>query len=101
MLAQQFYNKNQFTIKTENTIYLQSYNSLIAKIDYDARSFTVFEDFNFSKTTLKHLNLFINDYAYKEIIEAIKQRKGSLSDEIEILINKGIITLKDSEDEKF
>ena len=62
MKVQQFYNKNQFIIYGGDAIVtLQSYNSIIAKIDKNG-TFWLGNDWNYSKTTLKHLYLFINDY---------------------------------------
>lgn len=62
MKVQQFYNKNQFIIYGGDAIVtFQSYNSIIAKIDKNG-TFWLGNDWNYSKTTLKHLYLFINDY---------------------------------------
>ena len=66
MQVQQFYNKNQFIIKDtdNNAIYFQSYNSKIAKLDNNTNTLYIFEDWNYSNTTLKHFYLFLNDYCY-------------------------------------
>ena len=62
MRVQNFYNKNQFIIFGGDAIVtFQSYNSIIAKIDKNGTLF-LGNDWNYSKTTLKHLYLFINDY---------------------------------------
>ena len=62
MKVQNFYNKNQFIIFGGDAIVtFQSYNSIIAKIDKNG-TFWLGNDWNYSKTTLKHLYLFINDY---------------------------------------
>lgn len=62
MKVQNFYNKNQFIIFGEDAIVtFQSYNSIIAKIDKNG-TLLLDNDWNYSKTTLKHLYLFINDY---------------------------------------
>lgn len=62
MRVEQFYNKNQFVIYGGDAIVtFQSYNSIIAKIDKNG-TFWLGNDWNYSKTTLKHLYLFINDY---------------------------------------
>jgi len=65
MKVRQFYNKNQFVITdydgTNNTYYLQSYDSIVAKIDKKGL-LTFGTDWNYSKTTLKHLYLFLHDY---------------------------------------
>ena len=62
MKVQNFYNKNQFIIFGGDAIVtFQSYNSIIAKIDKNG-TLCLGNDWNYSKTTLKHLYLFINDY---------------------------------------
>lgn len=62
MKVQNFYNKNQFIIFGGDAIVtFQSYDSIIAKIDKNG-TLTLGNDWNYSKTTLKHLYLFINDY---------------------------------------
>ena len=62
MKVQNFYNKNQFIITGGDAIVtFQSYNSIIAKIDKKG-TLILGNDWNYSKTTLKHLYLFINDY---------------------------------------
>lgn len=64
MKVEQFYNKNQFIIKNENEIYLQSYESTVAKISENGILW-LGHDWDYSKTTLKYLYLFINEYKYK------------------------------------
>ena len=62
MKVKQFYNKNQFIIFGGDAMFtLQSYNSIVAKID-NKGTLILGNDWNYSKTTLKHLYLFINDY---------------------------------------
>lgn len=62
MKVQNFYNKNQFIITGGDAIVtFQSYNSVIAKIDKKG-TLILGNNWNYSKTTLKHLYLFINDY---------------------------------------
>lgn len=64
MKVEQFYNKNQFVIfGGDAMVTFQSYNSIIANID-NRGTLNIFEDWNYSKTTLKHLYLFLNDYKY-------------------------------------
>ena len=62
--VEQFYNKNQFLIKGQSGITFQSYKSTIANIDKNG-DLTLFADWDYSKTTLKHLYLFIHDYFCK------------------------------------
>lgn len=61
MKVEQFYNKNQFIINGEEKTLFQSYNSRIAHIDKNGY-LTLYKDFDYSKTTQKHLYLFIQDY---------------------------------------
>lgn len=73
MKVENFYNKNQYLIKNGKEIIFQSYNSEIAKIDKEG-NLTLGQDWDYSKTTLKHLYLFLEDYfSYfkKEIQEKI------------------------------
>lgn len=60
--VQQFYNKNQFIINTEKEITFQSYDSTIATINKKTGVLTLGKDWDYSKTTLKHLYLFLQDY---------------------------------------
>lgn len=60
-MVEQFYNKNQFLIKGQDNITFQSYKSTIATIDKNG-DLTLFTDWDYSHTTLKHLYLFIHDY---------------------------------------
>lgn len=60
MKVENFYNKNQFIIRGENQIVFQSYDSEIAIIEN--RQLTLGLDWDYSKTTLKHLYLFLNDF---------------------------------------
>lgn len=64
MKVQQFYNKNQFIIFGGDAIVtFQSYQSAIANFEKNG-NLNLFEDWDYSKTTLKHLYLFLNDYKY-------------------------------------
>ena len=99
MKVKQFYNKNQFVIfGGDAMVTFQSYNSIIANID-NRGTLNLGNDWDYSKTTLKHLYLFLNDYKYmtqdytKKIIDNIlnaknkKQYIQNLIDNDEIFIN--------------
>jgi len=61
---------NQFVIETDNKIYFQSYNSMIACVEKGK----IYLDpvfYKYSKTTSKYLNRFLNMNS-KEVQEAIK-----------------------------
>lgn len=99
MKVEQFYNKNQFIIfGGDAMVTFQSYNSIIANID-NRGTLNLGNDWDYSKTTLKHLYLFLNDYKYmtqdytKKIIDNILNAKNKrqyiqkLIDNDEIFIN--------------
>ena len=57
--------RNQFVIEDaqNNTIYFQSYESTVAKVNDDG--LTLGGDWDYSNTTLKWLYVFLREYAYK------------------------------------
>lgn len=72
MKVQNFYNKNQFLIESDELIQFQSYNSLIASINKNKGTLTLGVDWDYSNTTMKHLYMFIDDYRHylrKDICE--------------------------------
>lgn len=100
-MVEQFYNKNQFLIKGQEDITFQSYQSTIATIDKNG-NLTLFTDWDYSHTTLKHLYLFIRDYFCKlnyntrdllEDLEYSKNKKAfiqKLIDNKKISFKKGV-----------
>ena len=54
---------NQFVLYVGNTIAFQSYDSTIAIVDRDNKTVVLFPDWDYSKTTGKHRNIFFRDYA--------------------------------------
>ena len=75
MKVEQFYNRNQFHIwDTQKAVdYLQSYNSLVVKIEYKTRDeigqttervITLGRDWDYSTTTSKHVYMFLHDYGF-------------------------------------
>lgn len=100
-MVTQFYNKNQFLIKGQEDITFQSYQSTIATIDKQG-NLTLFTDWDYSHTTLKHLYLFIRDYFCKlnyntrdllEDLEYSKNKKAfiqKLIDNKKISFKKGV-----------
>ncbi len=54
---------NQFIIYTDNKIIFQSYDSMIATVDRSAKTIELGKDWDYSKTTGKHRNIFFADYA--------------------------------------
>jgi hypothetical protein len=55
---------NQFVIHDGNLLMFQSYNSLIAVVNYDTREIILGSDWDYSVTTGKHRNIFFRDYAH-------------------------------------
>lgn len=83
---------NQFVIEMGvNSFCFQSYDSLVAK--RDGRVFTLGRDFDYSRTTSKHLHTFMEEYA-PGILYRIQQEISSyksFSDMLRKAIKKGII----------
>jgi hypothetical protein len=79
MRVEQFYNKNQFVIRGEGKTVFQSYNSTIAEINKNGQ-LTLGIDWDYSRTTLKHLYLFLEYY--------ICLFNEELKEEVHILRNK-------------
>ena len=64
MKVKNFYNKNQFIILGDKgEIEFQSYNSRVARIDKSG-TLELSTRWDYSKTTLKHLYLFLKEYLY-------------------------------------
>ncbi len=86
---EQFHNKNQFVIRTKNNIYLQSYDSVVCKIGNSGRV-TFGKDWDYSKTTTKHLYLFLQEYSnvLKGVDKAKKDHLKKLLDNGTILYNE-------------
>ena len=53
---------NQFVIYGEGKKIFQSYDSIIAVVDYNKKTIELGEDWNYSRTTGKHRNIFFADY---------------------------------------
>ena len=53
---------NQFVIVGEQGVYFQSYDSVIAQKNYSDGKIYLSPSWDFSKTTLKHLYIFLRDY---------------------------------------
>lgn len=91
MKVSNFHNKNQFIIWNNNKLMFQSYESLIAEIDYNLAIYelTLGVNWDYSKTTMKHLKMFLNEYEWygKYRIDWKKPFKQ----QIEKLISEGVI----------
>ena len=88
--VKQLENKNQFLIISDGFYYFQSYGSLVAVYDRNKKLLTVGCDYNYSRTTLKHLYIFINSvcsYDYYSLIA----NKSNKRKAIENAIKTGLI----------
>jgi hypothetical protein len=68
---------NQFIIDDNNESYFQSYKSMIAKIDKFGKVFLDSYYWNYSRTTSKYRNMFLN-MTTKEIEKGIKDNEIEL-----------------------
>ena len=68
MLVEQLGNKNQFKVFFGNGVAFQSYDSLIAFKNDEGKVF-LSDKWDYSKTTLKHLKLFLRINLSKKEIE--------------------------------
>lgn len=91
--------KNQFVIENRNTVSFQSYESLICKIDHSggmgfSKVVTFGKDWNFSKTTSKHLFAFLTQQGLeilankKTIEEAIDRGYARLDQGIAVWLDE-------------
>ena len=70
---------NQFVVETNKGKFFQSYDTLICF--WDGNNIVLSEDWDYSKTTSKHLYIFIRDftpysvYNRKDVLKAIKDNK--------------------------
>lgn len=53
---------NQFVIEDNDSIYFQSYESIIAKYEKGNRIVTITDKWDYSNTTRKHFYIFLRDY---------------------------------------
>lgn len=85
MLVEQLINNNQFKVFLKNGVVFQSYSSLIAlKREDGCILFSPL--WNCSKTTLKHLKIFLNiTLSSKEIAKLIKDGVYTVVSEEELL----------------
>jgi len=84
MLVKKYYHNNQYIISNEGTVYFQSYKSLIASVSRN--KVTLYKDWDYSRTTLRHLYLFLKEYS--SIDNKFLNKKG-----IEKLIKEGTINI--------
>ena len=59
---------NNCSVRVGDDRYFQSYDSVCAKVDTNGKV-TLYEDWNYSKTTLKYLKIFLNTSESKNEIQ--------------------------------
>lgn len=70
---------NQFVIRTKKATYFQSYRSVVCKLD--GINIVLSTDWEYSKTTMKHLYIFLRSMGYyrynsaKDIRNAIRDKE--------------------------
>lgn len=86
MKVEQYYNKNQFHMYGDGYHYLQSYNSLVVKVDRNRNTnvvspygyiklITLGRDWDYSKTTSKHVYMFLEEYGNIKLEGITNKRK--------------------------
>lgn len=73
---------NQFVLFSGNCIYFQSYDSVVAEYNKITGDLTLGQDYNYSKTTMKHLLIFIRNYTQYTTMNAAKLKQMRLAGEI-------------------
>ena len=69
---------NQFIIYAEGKKVFQSYDSIIAIVDYVNKIITLGKDWDYSRTTDKHRNIFFNDYVNMPDLATTKGIRNAL-----------------------
>ena len=62
MKVQNFHHLNQFVLHDWKKTYFQSYDSMICKVDDSLHTIEFWRDWDYSKTTSKHLYMFLDEY---------------------------------------
>ena len=66
--------QNHFVLENDDFIKLQSYQSIVAVCDKKNESLIFGEDWNYSRTTLKYLYLFINDVVWLDLNANLREK---------------------------
>ena len=89
MKVEQFYAMNQFHLYGEGKDLLQSYNSLVVKVEKD--KITLGRDWDYSTTTSKYVYMFLQEYTNIRFYGITNKRKY-----VQDLINEGKIIYDNS-----
>lgn len=73
---------NQFIIENENVYTFQSYDSVIATVDFDNSIITLGSGWNYSTTTARHRNNFFNTLGLDELTDTASVRKAIKDGEV-------------------
>jgi len=74
---------NHFVIYKDGDRYLQSYQSIVAKIETPFKAVILGNDWDYSRTTLKHLRAFLGD-ALGFVSSTAELRKAIRNGDIEV-----------------
>ena len=80
---------NHYVMASGNTFLFQSYESLIAEYNKDSGILTLGKHWDYSVTTMKHLNQFMQEYCYIVYRNLPDGKSGA--DSIRKAINSGLI----------
>lgn len=69
---------NQFVITDGARVVFQSYDSTIAEVDRDNLTITIYPDYDYSRTTGKHRNIFFEDYAGMQELATLAGLRGAM-----------------------
>ena len=87
--VEQLENKNQFICYNGEETIFQSYSSVVAIIKDGV--LTLGRDWDYSKTTLKHLYIFLENYVYCRPYEEKVKYSSNKRQAIQKLIDEGVI----------
>lgn len=73
---------NQFIIKNGNVYTFQSYDSIIAIVDFDNSIITFGNDWNYSTTTSRYRNAFFKGLGLDELADTASVRKAIKDGEV-------------------
>lgn len=73
---------NQFIIENGNVYTFQSYNSIIAVVDFDNSTITFGSDWNYSTTTSRYRNAFFEGLGLDELSDIASVRKAIKDGEV-------------------